>query len=121
MSTINWYEIPATDMERATTFYNAIFDTQLIPMEVSAGFPMAMFPSESGTTGAVIAGEGYKPVGADGCRVYLNGGADLQTVLDRVDGAGGTILDPKRSIGENGFVAFFEDTEGNHIGLHSMG
>jgi predicted enzyme related to lactoylglutathione lyase len=27
---------------------------------------------------------------------------------------------PKTDIGENGFVAFFIDSEGNKVGLHSM-
>ena len=53
--------------------------------------------------------------------VYLNGGEDLDAVLDRVEGAGGRKLSEKQDIGENGFVAFFMDTEGNRVGLHSMG
>jgi uncharacterized protein len=29
-------------------------------------------------------------------------------------------LQNKTSIGENGFFAYIEDTEGNKVGLHSM-
>jgi predicted enzyme related to lactoylglutathione lyase len=41
--------------------------------------------------------------------------------LGKVEAAGGKVLMDKISIGENGFIAFFLDTEGNRVGLHSMG
>jgi len=118
---LNWFEIPATDIERAKKFYNTIFETELIAMESSSGFPMGMFPAERGDiTGAVVQGESYKP-SAEGALVYLNAGDDLTTVLKRVEAAGGQVVLPKTDIGENGFVAFFMDSEGNRVGLHSMG
>jgi predicted enzyme related to lactoylglutathione lyase len=54
--------------------------------------------------------------------VYLNANPDLQAVLDRVEDAGGTILMPKTAIGlDAGYFALISDTEGNTIGLHSIG
>jgi hypothetical protein len=50
--------------------------------------------------------------------VYFNV-SDINAVLDRVREAGGGVLRVKESIGEEGFIALFEDTEGNHLGLHS--
>lgn len=117
---LNWFEIPATDIERAAKFYGTIFDAQLEIGEAMPGFKMAQFPSEEGVGGAVVQGEGYAPR-ADGTLVYLNGGEDLGIVLDRVASAGGQVVMPKTSIGENGFMAYFVDTEGNKVGLHSMG
>jgi predicted enzyme related to lactoylglutathione lyase len=116
---LNWFEIPATDIQRGIKFYNTILETELVPMEAGDGFPMGMFPAEDGVSGAVISGEGYTP-STDGSLVYLNGGDDLTTVLNRVESAGGKIMMPKTDIGENGFVAFFIDSEGNKVGLHSM-
>ena len=55
-----------------------------------------------------------------GAFVYLNGGEDLSPVLDKVEENGGQIEMPKTAIGENGFIAFFIDTEENKIGIHSM-
>ena len=49
--------------------------------------------------------------------VYLNGGEDLSAPLARVEAAGGTIIKNKTRIGENGFMAVFKDTEGNHVAL----
>jgi len=118
-SAINWFEIPVSDMERAVKFYNAIFEIGMDVFEMTPGFPMAMFPAEDGTGGAIIQGEGYVP-SVEGSLVYLNGGEDLTAVINRVEAAGGSIIMPKMSIGENGFVAMFSDSEGNKVGLHSM-
>ncbi len=117
---INWFEIPAADLDRATKFYNTIFEVELIPIPDAEG--MHMFPVEehSGISGAVFTSDTTEP-SDKGTMVYLNGGDDLSTVLARVEGAGGTVLMPKTDISPNGFIARFKDTEGNHVGLHSMG
>jgi predicted enzyme related to lactoylglutathione lyase len=117
---VNWFEIPALDFERAEKFYNTIFAIELVPMEGMEGFQMGMFPAEDGVGGGVIQGEGYTP-SAEGALVYLNAGDDLNVVLGRVEAAGGQVILPKTSIGENGYFAFFKDSEGNRLGLHSMG
>src|SRR5690606_25129151 len=38
---------------------------------------------------------------------------DIEPALERVGRHGGRVLSPKKSIGEFGFVAHFEDSEGN--------
>ena len=84
------------------------------------GMPMGLFPSENQVvSGVIIKGEGYTP-SADGVVIYLNGGNDLQVILDRVVDHGGTTLVPKTLIDEQiGYYALFIDSEGNRIGLHS--
>jgi len=114
---INWFEIPATDMERAVNFYSAILDAEMQRNEMG-GYTMAFFPSE-GVSGALVQGAGYIP-SETGIVPYLNGGDDLTTILSRVESAGGTIVLPKTKItDEIGYMAFFKDSEGNKIGLHS--
>jgi hypothetical protein len=57
-----------------------------------------------------------------GTTVYLDGGNDLSVPFSRVENAGGKVILPKTAIGENrGFIALFIDTEGNKVGLHSIG
>jgi predicted enzyme related to lactoylglutathione lyase len=57
----------------------------------------------------------------DGVVIYLNGGNDLSTPLSRVEKAGGKVLLNKTFLSnEAGHVAYFKDSEGNRIGLHSM-
>ncbi len=118
---INWFEIPVTNLERATKFYSNILGAKLELME-EMGLRMAFFPMENGGVGgSLVQGDGYAPT-TQGALVYLNAGDDLNTVLRKVEAAGGKIAQPKTSIGENGemgYLAYFLDTEGNKVGLHS--
>ena len=45
---------------------------------------------------------------------------DIEETLLIVNANGGKTLLPKMSIGEYGFIAHFEDTEGNRLAVHSM-
>ena len=121
---ISWFEIPATDLDRATKFYEAILGITLIPVEMP-GTQMRMFPVDNmeGVGGAVVAvsDDFFKPSASDGVLIYLNGNPDVQTVLDKVEGAGGKIALQKTEISpEYGYMALLIDTEGNRIGLHSI-
>ncbi len=117
---INWFEIPATNFERAKKFYSAILNAEL-HVEEMMGVEMAFFPMEGeGVGGAICKGESYQP-SANGAVPYLNGGKDLTTILNKVEAAGGKVIMPKTKItDEIGHMAFFFDTEGNKIGLHSQ-
>jgi uncharacterized protein len=120
---ISWFEIPASDLARATRFYEAIFGVTLNPLDLP-NIKMRMFPLEDmmGVGGAIVDSGGFhKPSTTDGPLIYLNGNPDLQKVLDKVEGAGGKIMVPKTEISpEYGFMAVIIDTEGNRIGLHSV-
>ena len=121
---ISWFEIPSTNLERATKFYETIFDVSLIPMDLP-NIKMRMFPIDdpmTGIGGAVVDSGGFhKPSASDGPLIYLNGNPDVQKVLDKVEAAGGSITVPKTEISpEYGFMAVIIDTEGNRIGLHSI-
>lgn len=121
---ISWFEIPATDLERAQKFYETIFGISLIPMDLP-NIRMRMFPLDdmmNGIGGAVVDSGGFhKPSATDGPLIYLNGNPDVQIVLDKVTMAGGSIMVPKTEISpEYGFMAVFLDTEGNRIGLHAV-
>lgn len=120
---ISWFEIPASDLERATNFYETIFDVKLNPLDMPQ-IKMRMFPIEDmmGVGGAVVDSGGFhKPSSTEGPLIYLNGNPDVQKVLDKVEAAGGKIMVPKTEISpEYGYMAVFIDTEGNRIGLHSV-
>ena len=116
---INWFELPAENFSRAVKFYGEVLDASLQPFNMGET-QMAFFPTkDNGVGGCVIYGNGAKP-SAEGALVYLNGGEDLATPLARVEAAGGKVVLPKTSIGENGFYAVFMDTEGNKVAFHSM-
>lgn len=117
-SAVNWFDIPVTDMDRARAFYGALLGSELKVADDTQG-TMAILPYKDGVGGALMQGDGYVP-NQQGSIVYLNSGDDLSAPLGRVEAAGGKVLTDKMSIGENGFIAFFLDTEGNRIGLHSQ-
>lgn len=117
--TVVWFEIPVIDFERAQKFYAHILDGEV--EETTMGEArMGFLPHvENGVSGAIIKENGAVP-SSTGSLIYLNGGDDLQNVLDRIQSAGGKILLPKTQISpEIGYFALFLDTEGNRIGLHS--
>ena len=120
---INWFEIPAKDFSRAKGFYEEVLQAKMQTMEMEdTGAQWAFFPFDmenGGIGGGIIEGPGYEP-GQVGALVYLNGGDDLSEPLSRVEKAGGKIVLPKTSLGLNGFMAQFTDTEGNKVALHSM-
>ena len=117
---INWFEIPAGIFERAKLFYETVLDIKmLIPFE---GMKYAMFPADMQNGeigGGLVEEQGYEP-SPSGALIYLNGGEDLALPLSKVEIAGGKTVVPKKSIGQNGFMAMFTDTEGNKIAFHSM-
>ena len=114
-----WFDIPVKDMKRAMNFYSKVMGIKLESRDTGT-VKMAFFPSERGAvSGALVESNERKP-SRDGVVVYLNGGKDLSAPLKRVTAAGGKIVKEKTSIGEHGFFAVFEDTEGNHVALHSM-
>lgn len=119
-NSINWFEIPATDFTRAKKFYETILGAEIMEMPFPEG-KYGIFPSDmqSGVGGGLVQGEGFVP-SDKGTIVYLNGGEDLSISLGKVESAGGKIVLPKTSIGENGFMAHFIDTEGNRVAFHSM-
>lgn len=119
---INWFEIPAKNFERACAFYSAVLGGEVHRMDNQSGLNYGFLPgcSENDMVGgAIVQGDGYEP-SSKGSIVYLNGGDDLNALLAKVELAGGKVLIPKTSIGENGFMAHFIDTEGNRVALHSM-
>jgi len=116
---VNWFEIPVIDLDRAIKFYETILGAAPQKWDME-GMEMAVLPMEGdGVGGALCKGEWYKP-SQEGSLVYLNGGDDLNAVLNRVEGAGGKVVMPKTKItDEIGFFAIFIDIEGNRMALHS--
>lgn len=117
---IGWFEIPVSDFDRAKKFYSAIYDYDMPEMQMGPnrmGFLLS--DQQAGVGGAIVQGEGYTP-SHHGPKVYLNGGSDLNVVLNRVEAAGGKVILPKTMITEEyGFFAIFEDSEKNLMHLHS--
>lgn len=118
---VGWFEIPVTNMDRASAFYNKVFDIELQVQkfgdELMGWFPYA--EEKSGAAGSLIQSKSYIPSDTKGVLVYFSS-KDIKTELDRVEAAGGRIAQTKTQISpEIGYMAMFIDSEGNRIALHS--
>jgi len=120
---IGWIEIPVTNMERAIKFYEAVFDMKLERHQMGE-LDMAWFPmmnDKIGASGSLVKHEKwYKPT-LDGPLVYFTAfSGDVNNELKKAEAAGGKVWIPKKQISpEIGYMAVFEDSEGNRIALHS--
>ena len=126
---VGWFEIYVQDMERARAFYENVFQLTLerLPPTPSAegescddDMELLVFPMSAedyGAPGALVRKE-RMPSGAGGTMVYFSC-QDCAVEAARVAASGGTLLQDKFPIGEHGFVAIVNDSEGNTIGLHS--
>jgi predicted enzyme related to lactoylglutathione lyase len=120
---LNWFEIPVTDTARAKKFYETILDIQLQTQEMM-GMEMTFFPfdmqaNNGKVSGSLVKGPMHKP-SMDGSIVYLNANPSIQTIIDKIEKAGGKVLMPRTLIKDDiGYMAFFADTEGNRLALHA--
>lgn len=122
MQPITHFELPSDDLDRATSFYAEVFgwDIEEIPMgddvytsvittregehsdnATSGGINGAIIDRESPLTHPIITMEV----------------ASIDTYLEAVESAGGSVVFPKADADGMGYYAYFEDTEGNVLGL----
>ncbi|NRF37219.1 VOC family protein [Pedobacter foliorum] len=126
-----WTEISVNDLARAKKFYESVLqiqlselaapDTMKVDKDDPCYFEMLAFPGDMmgpGSSGTLVKSSMSKP-GAGGIMVYFHA-EDCAVELSRVAAAGGKVIAEKMSLGEYGFCGVAEDTEGNHIGFHSM-
>ena len=126
MATINnpvgWFELYVSDMNRAKTFYEKVFNRPLSDLPIpGADYSMCTFAMDSqatGAAGALVLHPTMKP-GTGGTLIYFSC-MDCADEQQRVTQYGGLVHQPKHAIGEYGFIAIVGDSEGNTIGLHSM-
>ena len=122
---IGWVEIPVTDLDRAEKFYLDFFGYQLTRQPEQQGYTMSWFPMEEEMTGygsacTLMKGEGYVP-SHEGALVYFTAPTGrVDTSIDKAEKLGIKVLVPTMSIGEHGFMAVVQDSEGNKIAIHSM-
>lgn len=123
---ITWFEIPVLDTARAKKFYETILDiemrTQVFP---ETGEELTFFPAIPGViqassgrvSGALVKTARHKP-SAEGTTVYLNAYPRVQTVIDKIEAAGGKVILPRTEI-PAGYISVFIDTEGNKVAVHA--
>ena len=118
-----WFEIPVNDMERAKTFYEKVFDIQIHVVQLGetqmGWFPSPHVPGAAGAGGSLIHNPAHYKPSAEGTLIYLSS-KDITTELDRIEKAGGKVVQGKTQISEEiGYMAVFLDPEGNRVAMHS--
>lgn len=121
---LTWFEIPVSDIDRAKTFYETILDIEMVK-RIDGNDEAVFFPfnpnvvqATSGRITGVLSKTHRNSPSSNGTVVYINASPGIQTVLDKVEQAGGKIIAPKIKI-PAGFIAIIIDSEGNKIGLHA--
>ena len=118
---VGWFEIYVKDMERAKTFYETVFNVTLEKLDMEAeGIEMWMFPGnpeKPGAPGALVKMKGLEPSGVSSIVYFTSNDCAIEE--KRVEEAGGNIHEPKKSVGQYGFISMAVDTEGNMLGIHS--
>ena len=116
-----WFEIPATDMERAKSFYESVFGIEITIQDFD-GTLMGWFPfnpEKPGISGALIKNDAYIPSETHGPVIYFESD-DIEKTLNKVETNGGKVIQAKTQISpEIGHMGVFIDSEGSRISLYT--
>jgi hypothetical protein len=114
------FEVPADDLERARAFYAAAFGWKLqdMPgMDYTLVSTVATdeqgMPAEPGAINGGMA-KRQPPLTSPVITIEV---ADIDAALQKVSELGGSVAQGSQPVGDMGFAAYINDTEGNTIGL----
>lgn len=109
---ITHIDIPVSDTGRAKAFYSALFGWEISEIPGYEGYPMWQAPNKISGGGLAPRSEGFTQP-----RSYVEVDS-IDDTLAAVTEQGGTVLQPKQPISETSWWAFFEDPDGNVVGLY---
>src|SRR5258708_39997885 len=116
MDSVVHFEIPADDLERVKKFYGELFGWQFddVPevnyvVARTAEVDERRMPKQPGSiNGGIMERNGTVTAPTFAINV-----SDIDTAIEKVKNAGGTIVRGKMTVGDMGFMGYFKDTEGN--------
>ena len=136
---ISWFEIPVRDFDRALNFYSNVFRIDIDIFKFS-DIHHGVFRTDPThpevITGSIIETKNMPDV-IVGPVIFFNANPDMSEILENIKTEGGEVIRsktliknvdsedgkvtiPKTLIDDNvGYYAYFYDTEGNKMGLHS--
>jgi uncharacterized protein len=120
---VGHFEIPADNTERARKFYSSVFDWKLITVPEMDYTMVRTGPvNEKGfETGPGYIGGGIGPRGGVLAHPVVTIVVDdIEATTRSIERHGGKVVQGKRPIGDGsmGFTAYFQDSEGNVVGLY---
>ncbi|MFM8849872.1 MAG: VOC family protein [Cytophagales bacterium] len=116
---VGWFDLNVANLDRAKKFYETVFNVKLTdaPLEWGKQSFFPFNPQSPNISGALVEKKEYKP-SSNNTVIYFET-EDIIAEKQRIEKAGGKVVQPKMNIGEFGFISIFIDTEGNTVGLHS--
>jgi predicted enzyme related to lactoylglutathione lyase len=114
MPRIVHFEIPADSLDRAEKFYTDVFDWKIQKWEggqMDYRLATTGDKEEMGINGAIMAR------GQESCIIDTIGVSNVDDYMKRIESHGGKMLTARTPIPGTGYVAYFQDTEGNKLGI----
>lgn len=128
--TVDWFEIPVEDVDRAMEFYATVLGCEF-ELDDDAGASYPMFATGDGELTGALTPVGEYPVGEAGTPVaYTTGEAgplvylavdDVSEALGAVEPAGGEVRVGPQETADGSTYGILTDPEGNRVGLMSRG
>ncbi|MDO5696772.1 MAG: VOC family protein [Dermatophilus congolensis] len=109
---ITHIDIPVNDHAKASEFYSTLFGWQIFAPPGFEDYPMWQAPNKISGGGLAPRSEGFTQP-----RSYVEVDS-IEDTLALVEANGGTVVMGKTSISETSWFAFFNDPDGNTIGLY---
>lgn len=116
---VAFFEIPATNFDRAVNFYESVLSIKLSVMDCETE-KMAFFPEENGKCpGSVSWTKDFNPSN-EGVLISLQV-ENMETAIAAIEKNSGKVTRSKTKIEAEGmgYFAVFIDSEGNRVGLYS--
>ncbi len=111
-----WMEIPVSDLTKAISFYNEVFQTELNLVADMGPNQFAMFPTKDQTGVAGHLYPGKPSANGSGPTVHIACPDSLEATMERFAKAGGEVVSDPIAIPAGRF-AYGTDPDGNSIGL----
>ena len=109
---ITHIDIPVSDLDRAAEFYSGLFGWQIFAPPGFEDYPMWQAPNKISGGGLAPRDESFTQP-----RSYVEVDS-IDETLAKVTESGGTVVMEKSPISETSWYAFFNDPDGNTIGLY---
>jgi predicted enzyme related to lactoylglutathione lyase len=124
MSKVVHFEIPADDLDRAKSFYGAVFGWELQTVPMNGGEytsvrttdvdEQTQQPTEPGAINGGMFVRDESTVTTPVITIDVDG---IDDALKQIEAEGGTTVTPRTAIPGMGAFAYFKDPEGNVMGL----
>ncbi len=116
---VGWFDLNVANLERAKKFYETVFQVKLTdaPKEWGKQSFFPFNPQSQNISGALVEKIDFMP-SSHNTLIYFET-EDIIAEEERIEKAGGKVVQPKMNIGEFGFISIFIDSEGNTVGLHA--